>query len=253
MPNTFLPGCIAPYHRFRNFRDFCVDRRNFCRRVLATVALVMLIGAHSNAASIIAADDLILAIDLDVAAPASGYPGNETPMLALDEDAGTNYLNFGGSGSGFIVTPISGPSLVRSFLITTANDFPGRDPSTYALYGTNDPILSTDNSDGSVESWALISSGPLALPIDRFVDAPLVTFANSTSYASYRLLFPTLKSEPLMQVADVRIYATPTERAQTLPRRTRRFWPSTRPRRAAAIRTSSRRGWRSTATLLRNT
>lgn len=161
-----------------------------------------------HGAAILNPGDFILGIDRDITGtiPASSYPGNESPPLAVDENSSTKYLNFGGSGSGFIVTPTAGPSIVQSFLITTANDFPGRDPSSYALYGTNSPILSADNSDGSLEPWTLIKMAVLALPDDRFTDGPLESFPNSTAYASYRLLFPTLKSEPLMQIADVRMF-----------------------------------------------
>lgn len=170
----------------------------------------LLLAGTVHGAAILSPGDLILGIDRDVTGiiPASSYPGNESPPLALDEDVNTKYLNFGGSGSGFIVTPIAGPSIVQSFLITTANDFPGRDPSSYALYGTNSPILSADNSDGSLEPWTLIKMDPLALPDDRFTDGPLVSFPNSTPYASYRLLFPTLKGAPLMQVADVKMFSS---------------------------------------------
>jgi hypothetical protein len=62
------------------------------------------------------------------------------------------YLNFGEINSGFIVTPSNGPSIVHSFQITTANDAVERDPTSWRLYGTDDPITSTDNSTGSQEN-----------------------------------------------------------------------------------------------------
>jgi hypothetical protein len=170
----------------------------------------LLLAETVHGAAILSPGDVILGIDSDITggAPQSSYPGNENPPLALDETSSTKYLNFGGTGSGFIVTPTGGSSIVRSLLITTANDAVGRDPSSFALYGTNSPIMSFDNGDGSLEPWTLIKMDLLALPDTRFADGPVSSFANSTAYTSYRLLFPTLKGDPLMQVADVRMFGS---------------------------------------------
>src|SRR5690606_13730767 len=89
----------------------------------------------------------------------SAYPNNEGPNQILDQNATTKYLNQGGRNSGFIVTPAAGATVVEGFRITTANDEIGRDPTAWSLYGTNDPITSTNNSTGSKENWTLIDSG----------------------------------------------------------------------------------------------
>ena len=139
----------------------------------------------------------------------SDYPSNETPADALDGNAGTKYLNFGEENSGLIVTPNSGSSTVRSFRLTTANDAVERDPASWVLFGTNEAIQSTDNSTGLAENWTEIGSGSLSLPSARFADGPTVSFANSTAYTSYKLLFPTVKSAGAansMQVADIRFF-----------------------------------------------
>jgi hypothetical protein len=141
----------------------------------------------------------------------SSYPGGESPINALDGNSSTKYLNFGEQNSGLIITPASGASIVRSLLLTTANDAVERDPASYEIYGTNSPILSTDNSTGLAENWTLISSGTLSLPDTRLTNGSLVSFANSTSYTSYKILFPTVKnagSANSMQVADIRLYQT---------------------------------------------
>ena len=141
----------------------------------------------------------------------SSYPVNESPINALDGNTQTKYLNFGGEKSGLIIKPASGASIVRSFKITTANDFSERDPASYELYGTNDPITSADNSTGLAENWTLISYGTLSLPEGRHTDGPLVSFSNSTSYTAYKIIFPTLKnaaSANSMQLADLRLYQT---------------------------------------------
>lgn len=141
-------------------------------------------------------------------------PAGEEVARGID-DTTSKYLNFGlngGSGSfvgpvGFVVTPAFGPSLVRYLRFYTANDVPGRDPTQYALYGSN---------DGGA-SYALISSGPLNLPdernnggaalnpINQFVQQ--VGFPNSRSYSTYRLSFNSIKtnSVSMMQVGEVEL------------------------------------------------
>ena len=117
---------------------------------------------------------------------------------------------------GFIVTPVSGASYVNTIRFYCANDTPGRDPRDYLLEGSND--------GGS--TWATITGGQLLgtlmLPGNRGgsgttplnpMTQPLteVDFANSTSYASYRLTI-TNNMEPInnpdMQVAEIQLVGT---------------------------------------------
>ena len=109
--------------------------------------------------------DPVLAIDLD---GDSNFPPGEGPMNSTDQNSGTKYLNFGGRDTGIIVTPNSGSSTVQSIQFTSANDAEERDPTSFILYGTNDPIMSADNSLGEMEDWTEISTGAVILPADRF-------------------------------------------------------------------------------------
>jgi len=152
--------------------------------------------------------DSIIAIDRDGIVSNSSYPAAESPPKALDGVATTKYLNRGGAYTGFIVTP-SVPIPVQSFTLTTANDSAGRDPSSWALYGTMDAIKSLDNSTGLAENWTLVSEGTVALPSTRLTLGPAVAVNSPLPYTSYRMLFPTLKSSTTMQIADVGFYATP--------------------------------------------
>lgn len=174
-------------------------------------AMVTLLSAAPSVWALPIADvtnpgDFIIAIDVD---SSSGYPGNENPPNAIDNTL-AKYLNTGGPNSGFIVTPSNNPVgyAVDSFTITTANDAQGRDPSSYALYGTNATILSTDNSSGSGEPWTLISSGVLSLPAARNTIGPTISFANLLHYSSFRMVFPTLSGDPLMQIGEIQFGAT---------------------------------------------
>jgi hypothetical protein len=136
---------------------------------------------------------------------------NEGAEKQLDGAPYTKYRNFGRENSGFIVTPSAGPTIVECFRITTANNFAGRDPASWALYGTNDPILSEDFSDGNAEAWTLIGSGLLTLPDARLEEGPIVNVSNVTPYLSYRLVFPSVKNNMApgvtsLQVGDIQFY-----------------------------------------------
>jgi hypothetical protein len=137
---------------------------------------------------------------------ASNYPGMEGPAQAIDGDPGTKYLNFAGKNSGFIVNRADGsPTIVENFQMTTGNDAPGRDPAAWALYGTDEPVTSPDNSLGDQENWTLVDEGMVMLPDDRGALGPLVGVNNATAYGAYRMVITDLKdtNDPIMQVAEV--------------------------------------------------
>ena len=184
------------------------------KKVFSVIVLLGLMSGPVFGALILAPGDAVVAVDPDAPRSGSSYPGdsthaggNEQPFRVLDNDSGTKYLNYAGAFTGFIVTP-SGAATVQSFTITTANDAEGRDPSSWRLYGTNDAISSADNSTGLAENWSLIGSDSVSLPSSRFTTGPVVPVSNSTAYSSYRMLYPTLKGDPLMQIADVAFYAS---------------------------------------------
>ena len=158
---------------------------------------------------ILAPGDPIIAFDFDSdGGTASDSPGDEQAPNAIDNDPGTKYLNFGEINTGFIVTP-SASSVVRSFTITTANDAPERDPTSYVLQGTTDPITSAAHSNGRNETWTTISSGTIDPSTVRFTTTDPISFVNNTSYTSYRLYFPTVRDQGAansMQISEVDFY-----------------------------------------------
>jgi hypothetical protein len=144
----------------------------------------------------------------------SESPGGEGVNNLVDQNPATKYLNFGKNGAGFITTPSVGPRAVTAFQITTANDAEGRDPASWVLYGTNDPITSGQNSTSNAENWTLVDQGTLSLPADRGVLGDMVSVANTTQYASYRMVFPTLKDlygdgVDSMQIAEIQFFGVP--------------------------------------------
>ena len=70
-----------------------------------------------------------------------------------------------------------------------------------------------DHGDGmGGESWTPIASGPVSLPSGRNVPGRLVTFANSTAYKSYKMIFPTVKNAAAttqMQIAEIQFRGGP--------------------------------------------
>ncbi|MBN1124304.1 MAG: PEP-CTERM sorting domain-containing protein [Sedimentisphaerales bacterium] len=177
------------------------------KTILACLVMALL-AVPSFGVSILAPGDFIIAVDADGLVSSSGYPDGEAPLYVLDGDSGTKYLNFGGVNSGFIVT-LDSASQVQSFTLTTANDAVGRDPLGWEIYGTNEAIVSTDNSTGLAEYWTLLDSGTVTLPDDRFMVGPVVAVNNAASYSSYKMIYSALKDNGgLMQVADAAFYAS---------------------------------------------
>lgn len=149
--------------------------------------------------------DPILAIDLD---GLSSSPGGETPDNAIDRTL-QKYLNFGEENSGFIVTPAVGVSTITAFQITTANDAEERDPAHWALFGTNDPITSPNDSSGQLENWTSIDSGSVSLPSLRNTPGPVVAVGGSVAYTSYRMVFTSVKNAAAansMQIAEIQFF-----------------------------------------------
>jgi hypothetical protein len=156
----------------------------------------------------------------------SSSPGGEQPPLALDQvgtlgpppGGTTKYLNFGEEKSGIIITNSGGPVDVNFMRFRTANDAVERDPASYQLYGTNDPITSVPNSNSNgTEVWTLISEGSLSLPEARHTwDDEFVAVNSPANYSSYRLIFPTVKNATTansMQIADIQFYTAIPEPA----------------------------------------
>ncbi len=177
--------------------------------LFATLALALCLSAFPAYGQLFGPGDPIIAIDTD--GFNSSYPDDENPGNVADQVAMTKYLNFGQAGTGLIVTPAFGSSVIQSLRLTTANDEPQRDPLSYDFYGTNDAISSADNSTGDQENWTLISSGMTGLDVDpgRRAAGPIVDMTNASAFSSYKLIFPTLRDEASansMQVADVSFF-----------------------------------------------
>jgi hypothetical protein len=209
-------GPVIPFANataYSSYRIVFPEIRNFRDQTLMQVANVDLYASNDGSgSSVLAFANPTLALQLPVSGARS--PSGESPEKLLDGLTNTKFLNFGEENSGFVVTPASGASVVSSFQISTANDHEERDPATWALYGTNDPITSPDFSQANLENWTLIDQGAIALPAARETLGPVVAVNNAASYTSYRMVFPTVKN-PLapgadsMQISAIQFYAVP--------------------------------------------
>jgi len=128
-------------------------------------------------------------------------PGGEGPNNAFDNNPNTKYLNFDKKNAGVTVQLNTG-RIVTGFTVTTANDFSGRDPTSYKLYGSN---------DGS--TWTLIKQDSITLSENRFATSSVVNTGNTTAYAYYFMVFPTTKAGDgcglncdSMQIAEITYY-----------------------------------------------
>lgn len=137
----------------------------------------------------------------DVTAPgdpviptSSNSPGNETSENAIDNTSATKYLNFDKLNAGFTVTPSVGETVVVGLRLTSANDAPDRDPTSFVLSGSRDGNAFTEVARGAVPNFAT-----------RFYTVE-VSFTNAAAYLHYRLLFPTVRNASAavaMQIAEV--------------------------------------------------
>jgi hypothetical protein len=109
-------------------------------------------------------------------------PAGEGATNAFDNNPNTKYLNFDKKNAG-VTIKLSQGRVVKGFTITTANDFPGRDPTSYKLFGSNNGT-----------NWTLLSEGALSLSNNRFTVSAETTISNTNAYVYYYMFFPTTKS-----------------------------------------------------------
>ncbi|MCI0748637.1 MAG: hypothetical protein L0Y58_24775, partial [Verrucomicrobia subdivision 3 bacterium] len=158
-------------------------------------------------------DPIILVNGMNDGDADSGPPPAAEGVEHAIDGVTQKYLNFLDLGSGFIVSPSAGPTIVNGLRFYTANDAEPRDPASYVLEGS---------TSGTGGPWTTISSGSLSLPSGRNPGGnipinpavhfnQLVNFPNTAAFTSYRVTFPTLKnaaSANSMQIGEVELLTT---------------------------------------------
>ena len=128
-------------------------------------------------------------------------PNGEGSANAFDNNPNTKYLNFDKKNAGVTIKLNQG-RVVSGFKLTTANDFQGRDPTSYKLYASNDG-----------KTWDKLGEGTLSLSDTRFAVSDMITVANTQPYFYYFIYFPTTKAGETcglncdsMQIAEITYY-----------------------------------------------
>ena len=212
---------------------------------LIAAALIAAFTVPAGAASIFAPGDPIVggqaAADLSTfeeggegfVIPGNNWPGAEDPARAID-GRGQKYLNFGQQNTGILVTPSGGESILDAIEIWTANDAVERDPTSYQIWGSNDPNVHAAAASGSISlgSFSLVNEGPLNLPdsgpsqsrnpggdVDLGKFRTLTTFDNVDSFCTYAVIFDDIKGPGAnsMQVSEVQVHGEFTGGACAVP------------------------------------
>ena len=143
----------------------------------------------------------------------NGGSSGEAPPFAFDGTFAKSLIRYT-ANAGYVFTPSAcdpGGKVINQMRIYTANDEVPRDPSSYAIYGTHSAI--SGNGPFALAQFTLISSGNLALPSGRNTsslsdaNSQLVSFANTTAYTSYMLVFPANSGNGIStQIGEVKFY-----------------------------------------------
>ena len=121
------------------------------------------------------------------------FPKHQTPTQAIDDDPNTKYLNWEGNGSGLVIHGQKG--IVEKIALTAGEDAPSRDPTSYALFGSEDGKTFKEIAKGPIPTFSKRRER-IELPIK-----------NTGSFAIYKLVFPSLASAKAdaMQISEVEL------------------------------------------------
>ncbi|XVU22776.1 ThuA domain-containing protein [Actinoplanes sp. CA-054009] len=132
------------------------------------------------------------------AVTASGEnPPNEISSKLIDGDANTKWLVR--TATGWVRYELAAPAKITGYALTSANDFDGRDPKDWTLQGSADGQAWTDLDRRTGQSF------PERFQIRRF------DVANPADFKFYRLNITANSGEPLIQLADLRLFTGTTE------------------------------------------
>jgi predicted alpha-1,2-mannosidase len=116
-------------------------------------------------------------------------PPNETAQKAADEDPNTKWLTF--ASTGWLQYRLSEDVTVKKYALTSANDFPDRDPKDFALQGS---------SDGS--TWTTVDSRT-GQTFDKRFSPHVYEVADPGAYRYYRLNITRNNGSDGTQLADL--------------------------------------------------
>lgn len=123
-------------------------------------------------------------------------PAAENYPKIIDGNTATKFLDFNSTdGIGFTVNLGTVSAAATEMSITTANDFPQRDPQNYQILGSNNGT-----------NFTSITTGTIVCNATRF-NTTTYNFVNTQAYSYYRLIFTNQcnTSEAIFQIAEVQL------------------------------------------------
>ncbi|GAA0460362.1 hypothetical protein Ade02nite_14630 [Paractinoplanes deccanensis] len=124
-------------------------------------------------------------------------PPNEISSKLIDGDANTKWLTR--TATGWVTYELASPAKITGYALTSANDFDGRDPKDWTLQGSADGQAWTDLDRRTGQTF------PERFQTRRF------SVANPADFTFYRLNITANSGEPLIQLADLRLFTGTTE------------------------------------------
>ncbi|MFJ8198262.1 ThuA domain-containing protein [Streptomyces sp. NPDC096152] len=119
-------------------------------------------------------------------------PPNETKDKLFDGSNTTKWLAH--QPTGWVTAKMDHAVAVAQYALTSANDYPGRDPKDWNLQGSQDG-----------NTWKTLDTQTGQNFPDRF-ETKQYKFANTTAYQYYRLNVTANSGEPLTQLAELRLF-----------------------------------------------
>ncbi|NRN65480.1 Cytochrome C [Kibdelosporangium sp. 4NS15] len=120
-------------------------------------------------------------------------PPNETKEKAADNNPSTKWLTF--NPTGWLAYQLPAAKAVNRYSLTSANDFPGRNPKDWTLEGSN---------DGS--TWTPVDRQTGQVFTEPF-QTRVFPVASPVSYTRYRLNITANAGDPIIQLADLGLFA----------------------------------------------
>ncbi|MGI4789979.1 MAG: glycoside hydrolase family 95 protein [Janthinobacterium lividum] len=164
--------------------------------------------ASANPVIITSPDDLIVAVG-DPALLNNGAASDvgQGVRMAVDGTSQKYYnrshYSSGFIGSGLLVTPDCGATVVTGLVLTSGYDEPGRDPASFSL-------------SGSVDGGKTLTPIILSQKVPAFSGrdkTQTLSFPNTKAFTTYKLIFPTNSGGVDMQVDEADLLGTITPEA----------------------------------------
>lgn len=177
---------------WREWSELLEQEKDFLTRVMKTGKFPETHQSLGKLAALVGSNDLTRKGN-KVRTISGTFPKHQSPAQAIDDDPKTKYLNFDGNGSGLIIEARIG--VVEKIALTSGEDAPSRDPASYALFGSQDGKKFQQIGAGTIQSFSKRSQR-IELPIK-----------NSSAYAIYKLIFPSLASSKAdaMQISEIEL------------------------------------------------